>query len=37
MVGNVQGDRITLKPILAAGVPSTSFMRDMIYPLVRRH
>ena len=36
MVGKVEGDRIALKPILAADAPDAAFMRDMTYPLVRR-
>ncbi|MFL5332972.1 MAG: hypothetical protein ACJ8H8_07270 [Geminicoccaceae bacterium] len=36
MVGKVEGDWITLKPILAGDAPGAAFMRDMTYPLVRR-
>jgi hypothetical protein len=36
LVGEVAGDRITLKPILANPDPGNAFMAEMIYPLVRR-
>jgi hypothetical protein len=35
MVGTVEGDRITLRPLLAADDPEFAFLREMTYPLVR--
>ena len=37
MVGKVEGDRITLKPILAEDAPDAAFMKDLTFPLVRSH
>ena len=35
MVGKVEGDRMTLHPILAGNDPDLAFMRELVYPLVR--
>lgn len=37
MVGKVEGDRITLKPIFKADMPDAAFMKDLTFPLVRSH
>lgn len=36
MVGRVEGDRITLRPVLASDDPDLAFMRELVFPLVRR-
>jgi hypothetical protein len=36
LVGVVEADRITLKPILENADSASAFMRDITYPLVRR-
>ena len=36
LVGAVEADRITLKPILEGAEPANAFMRELSYPLVRR-
>lgn len=36
LVGAVEADRITLKPILEDTGPDNAFMRDITYPLVRQ-
>ncbi len=35
MVGKVEGDRMTLHPIVAGDDPDLAFMRELIFPLVR--
>ena len=37
MVGKVEGDRITLTPIVKEGASGADFMKDMTFPLVRSH
>jgi hypothetical protein len=36
MVGEVAGDRITLRPILDRNDPDTAMLQDLVFPLVRR-
>ncbi len=36
MVGKVDGDRITLRPLIPGDDPDMAIMREMVYPLVRR-
>jgi hypothetical protein len=36
MVGEVAGDRITLRPILDRSDPDTAMLQDLVFPLVRR-
>jgi hypothetical protein len=36
LVGSVEADRITLRPILAQDEPANAFVRDIAYPLVRQ-
>jgi hypothetical protein len=37
MVGRVEGDRITMKPVIANDNEDTAFLRQLEFPLVRRH
>lgn len=37
MVGKVDGDRITLKPVFKSDAEDAALMKDMVFPLVRKH
>jgi hypothetical protein len=37
IVGRVEGDRITMKPVIANDNEDTAFLRQLEFPLVRRH